>query len=1260
MAASTQAQPRRYHTRAQTRVDTEPLHSTPFSSTTSTTTTSVRTSSTTTTATSSTIASRKRTSSQASLLSRPSSRASSTSSSAPTKSARKSTISSATSRTSTTPSVLGPKPSTSRVTRRSSLNKAPSPQRSKPSPKARGGGKAATRGARSTPARTAASPKRAPRKKKKVTFESPQPARTPKDKENHVTSPARATTVDRDNDVEMKGGSSTPPTSPQRSVLSSSSGNTSPVRSPVKSSLLNSPEKLRSARQKTAEVDEEDELATAIPISSPMRPPQHTTRQLSPVRSVHTLLPPPKVSFPPIRSTSPVRSGVGPRGPIASAFSNVPNLAPSMVPIRPQASPQANRSTTDSDDELSTATPFSPPKRPVKSLNFTSRPASQKTENNNPTNVMNTPARRPAKSQLFGGNSFGQQSKLAPQTPSAAASSVMATPARRPMGLATAVASARKPVATASNLSSRPSLEIKFPEAEKPLVKMLEQSRPQKKPAEKPVKIKEEVDFGDLIRVPKRLSFGANQQIFALGKKQRQSLSKIPRRSSGASAILDMVDSSRADSSPTPEAMIKKEESEEPIDLTRDASENAAPVSTKAIDLTSSVSSNGNSEELANGSEFEKILKEAADVTFDSEGDVEMSGLADGHAAENDQVTQPPQTKTSPTQSKIPVPNSTRRSFGLRSADSSLIDSPLDSSSNVGDDSKHDNAVHLKRQPHGRMPVTPTMNKLPGLEMETEIPESAGRTLFGPNATQGPATGDDSFVTDIGDDTSMMEGMQGAEEEGANETVVGNFLDSAFSQPTPDDEMMKMAGMPTTQTEQIPIDPALPKTEPKEEPHPLHQPQRYSAPTTTSRIPVKFEPDSPPRELEPEPDFPVGSPNSIRAGIIPTVTLTRGKSPKSVPAVALSSSLSSSSSSNSTSPTSSKIPTDRILAGAVVYVDVHLQDGEAVSDRFSKILQSLGAKVVKQWNWNPTQTTGPNSKVGITHVVFKDGGQRTLQKVKQSKGVVNCVGIAWVIECQKQGLWVNEEGYRVDLDIKPRGGGRRRKSMEPKAALTMIDLTLDAPEPSNNEDTEMDLTDAPKASSSSRNYGGIRIKTEETMEVEIKSEPEPETALEEPVPAPAPEPRRRTLGPLNLPPPSEPILTPVLPDPMDDDDADEDMDKEVEIGDRSILISAGEDFMIPRSPSPSSSSSDSSDNEENENDNEDNENQAPLITPPRSTPVSISAPMTAPSNRVLGGQGSQMGMTPAIAERILAARRKSMQFMPKVSSPLSRQWSAKP
>lgn len=104
------------------------------------------------------------------------------------------------------------------------------------------------------------------------------------------------------------------------------------------------------------------------------------------------------------------------------------------------------------------------------------------------------------------------------------------------------------------------------------------------------------------------------------------------------------------------------------------------------------------------------------------------------------------------------------------------------------------------------------------------------------------------------------------------------------------------------------------------------------------------------------------------------------------------------------------------LKGAVVYVDVHTTEGEDASGIFLELLAQMGARCVKQWSWNPRaslpgSTHTPrnsegdipepeilNNKVGITHVVYKDGGKRTLEKVRASKGVVLCVGVGWVLE----------------------------------------------------------------------------------------------------------------------------------------------------------------------------------------------------------------------------------------------------------------------
>jgi hypothetical protein len=99
----------------------------------------------------------------------------------------------------------------------------------------------------------------------------------------------------------------------------------------------------------------------------------------------------------------------------------------------------------------------------------------------------------------------------------------------------------------------------------------------------------------------------------------------------------------------------------------------------------------------------------------------------------------------------------------------------------------------------------------------------------------------------------------------------------------------------------------------------------------------------------------------------------------------------------------------QILRGAVIYVDVHTSEGADASSIFIELLTQMGARCVKQWTWNPRHSTAPDTtpcrgestpsgKVGITHVVFKDGGKRTLQKVREAKGLVLCVGVSWVLE----------------------------------------------------------------------------------------------------------------------------------------------------------------------------------------------------------------------------------------------------------------------
>ena len=85
-----------------------------------------------------------------------------------------------------------------------------------------------------------------------------------------------------------------------------------------------------------------------------------------------------------------------------------------------------------------------------------------------------------------------------------------------------------------------------------------------------------------------------------------------------------------------------------------------------------------------------------------------------------------------------------------------------------------------------------------------------------------------------------------------------------------------------------------------------------------------------------------------------------------------------------------------LLRGAVVFVDVHTTEGADASALFTELLTQMGARCVKTWNWNGSKDDG--SKIGITHVVFKDGGRRTLERAKETGGVISCVGVGWVLE----------------------------------------------------------------------------------------------------------------------------------------------------------------------------------------------------------------------------------------------------------------------
>ncbi|KAI4746757.1 hypothetical protein E4T50_02906 [Aureobasidium sp. EXF-12298] len=121
------------------------------------------------------------------------------------------------------------------------------------------------------------------------------------------------------------------------------------------------------------------------------------------------------------------------------------------------------------------------------------------------------------------------------------------------------------------------------------------------------------------------------------------------------------------------------------------------------------------------------------------------------------------------------------------------------------------------------------------------------------------------------------------------------------------------------------------------------------------------------------------------------------------------------------------------LKSVTALVEVFTLDGSSASGPFIALLQGLGARTTKSWSDR------------VTHVIFKDGSPTTLQRVRLNNKDPNgkkifCVNSRWVTDCERSGTRIDEQAdiYTVDLDEVPRGGRRRRKSMEP-AALRNVD-----------------------------------------------------------------------------------------------------------------------------------------------------------------------------------------------------------------------------
>ncbi|KAI0198301.1 hypothetical protein F4808DRAFT_452082 [Astrocystis sublimbata] len=284
----------------------------------------------------------------------------------------------------------------------------------------------------------------------------------------------------------------------------------------------------------------------------------------------------------------------------------------------------------------------------------------------------------------------------------------------------------------------------------------------------------------------------------------------------------------------------------------------------------------------------------------------------------------------------------------------------------------------------------------------------------------------------------------------------------------------------------------------------------------------------------------------------------------------------------------------QLLSGVVVFVDVHTTEGADAGRVFLELLSSMGARCVKSWPWNPSTNANGQvdvSKIGITHVVFKDGGRRTLEKVLESNGAVECVGVSWVLDCEKENRYLNEKDYRVDPEHIPRGGHNRRKSMEPKA-IANKNGTLVTPM-RNNSGFAREPQTVPN------NYMSRRDST--IWERSPSNPDEDEDAPSEP-------------SEMDWEATNAPILTPVPQTPAPESVANFAMN------------------ITPGSPTPSSFASTPG-------------NKLMQTCPPKTTGLLANMGPSFDRNR------------DPLSMRLMQARRKSMQFAPKIASPLKKQWN---
>ncbi|KAF9243112.1 hypothetical protein BU15DRAFT_29758, partial [Melanogaster broomeanus] len=101
----------------------------------------------------------------------------------------------------------------------------------------------------------------------------------------------------------------------------------------------------------------------------------------------------------------------------------------------------------------------------------------------------------------------------------------------------------------------------------------------------------------------------------------------------------------------------------------------------------------------------------------------------------------------------------------------------------------------------------------------------------------------------------------------------------------------------------------------------------------------------------------------------------------------------------------------KVLKRCAIFVDVRTEQGDDAGSLFVDMLKGLIMGRIGQ---------------SCTHIVYKNGLSNTLTRYRMlndPKPFV--VGIAWVVECVEQRTRVDEERFKVDVDMINVAGGNK-------------------------------------------------------------------------------------------------------------------------------------------------------------------------------------------------------------------------------------------